>query len=202
MTEKKPINTNKHFTGQTDDEHVILFFRHHWVVLFNYLLLILLFILIVIIGISLLVNFQITPETIKSRDEIKYIITGIIIFSIFLHNYIFNKLLNYFLDVIIITNYRIVEVTKTIYLRNVVKTLDLERVQDIQGHKVGVLENLFGYGDLVMTSASINFEKRIHSVPTPHFYSDIINKMKHEHSKVQTQENEPKDEIQNNNFLK
>ncbi|MBI5754788.1 hypothetical protein HZA41_01050, partial [Candidatus Peregrinibacteria bacterium] len=103
-------NTNKHFKGQFQYEEVICTFRRHWIVILPSLVgfFIVLFLFAFIVFLDLRGNFP----TIDSASYSKGIFLFITVLFIWLLHRFFLRIFHYYLKVVIITNYRIVDLDK------------------------------------------------------------------------------------------
>lgn len=173
-----PMYPKKHFRGQTQDEEVILFLRKHWIVLLKFFFYLLLLIVMLILNTTiLLITVSSSPLSSVPFLRIYFTVSGLLmlIFGI----YIFTNLINYYLDIVIITNLRVVEVHKTIFFKNKVHAVDLKNIQEINADKEGFIANSLGFGNIILSSHTANFEKMLITIPTPHYYADVITKVQH-----------------------
>lgn len=177
MTEKITY-PKKHFRGQTQDEEVILFFRKHWMVLLKYffygMILCALF-----IGNGILLLTMARMGTLEKNIVFRVYFTVSTLIILVSGISIFTALINYFLDIVIITNLRVVEVKKTIFFKNKVHGIDLATVQEIKAEKEGFIANSLSLGNIILSSPTNHTERVLTIVPTPHYYADIITKLRH-----------------------
>jgi len=66
------------------------------------------------------------------------------------------RFIDYYLDMWVVTNDRIVDIEQHGLFNRVITELDLFRIQDVTANVSGVFGTLFRYGDLVVTTASAN----------------------------------------------
>lgn len=168
----------KHFRGQTQDEKVILFFRRHWIVLLKYFFYCLILCALFTFNSILLITFAST-SSIETNPMFRVYFTVSTLFILVSGISIFTHLINYYLDIVIITTLRVVEVKKTIFFKNKVHGIDLTNVQEIKAEKEGFISNSLSFGNIILSSPSNHLERIITIVPTPHYYSDIITKLRH-----------------------
>ena len=178
-TEKiKSGNTDKHFKGQLETEVVECFFRKHWIVIIKDFAGFTLFIFSMLF---VAYNYR-TVYNFFHQDSLMISILSlflILIFTVYLHKF-FLRFFRYFLDIVIFTNYRIVILDKSLYLRNTKEAIDLSQIQDIEKEQVGVVPNLLRYGTLVIVLSASSSIKKIPFVPNADFHFRKINKMKRE----------------------
>ena len=91
---------------------------------------------------------------------------------------LFLQILNYFLRVLIVTDTRFIEVRESLFFQSNIESVDLVKIQDIQGHKNGVFETVFDYGNLNITLANIQDAKIIAFVPDPLRMVEHLNTLK------------------------
>jgi hypothetical protein len=103
------------------------------------------------------------------------------LFSIYYVHRFFVHIYNYFLDVVIITNYRIVDLNKTIILRDTKEVIDLAKIQDVLKKQDGLIRNVLNYGKLTITLSSSSIIKTLHFVPNPDFHFRVINRKKRDY---------------------
>ncbi len=104
----------------------------------------------------------------------------ILAFAVFLHTF-FIQLFNYYFNVIIVTDCRIIIARKTVFLRNDNDAIDLTKIQDIGVVSRGIFRNYLNYGALVITLSTSAPPVFIPSVPNPHYYLEQMNRVKREY---------------------
>jgi hypothetical protein len=166
------------FKGQLKYENFQFFFRKHWVhFLKPFFLMIPVFLLIFIIllglgRLSLMVNLTFI--------RVFYVLFAIVVTIVFLTIF-FLQIMNFYFDLVIVTDCRIVIAQKTIFLRNNSDAIDLTKIQDIAVEAHGILRNYLRYGKLVITLSTSAPPIAIGYVPDPHFYLEWTNRVKREH---------------------
>ena len=166
------------FKGQLKYEDIQFFFRRHWVrfikaAFFTFpVALLIIFILILFGRLALMIDFLFFRAF--------YIFFTMIISAAFL-NITCLQLINYYFHMVIVTNTRIIIVSKTVFLKNNSDTIDLTKIQDIAVESRGILRNYLGYGKLIITLSTSAPPITIESVPSPHYYLEWMNRVKREH---------------------
>jgi len=169
-------NRDKHFKGQLDSEIIECFYRKHWIVLLKITIEFIFFIVVLIftgIHFDRIYDFF-------SRDSFFVIFLAFLIitlFTLFIHKF-FLRLIRYYLDITVFTNYRIVDVDKSLYLRNSKNAIDLSKIQDIQKSQYGIIKKLFNFGELIITLSSASTTKKLTFVPNPDYHFRKINRLK------------------------
>ena len=178
---QKSGNTDKHFKGQLETEVVECFFRKHWIVILKDVAGF--FIFLCVMG-FVAYNYKAVYDFFAQDSFIISILSFFLIalFTVYLHRF-FLRFFRYFLDIVIFTNYRIVVLDKSLYLRNTKEAIDLTQIQDIEKEQVGVIPNLLRYGTLIIVLSASSAIKKLPFVPNADFHFRKINKMKREYIK-------------------
>lgn len=174
-------NTDRHFKGQLDTEVVQCFYRKHWVVLVRDILEFIIFITALTIVVMQFKGIYVF----FSQDSffITFLAFSIVgLFTIFIHKF-FLRLIRYYLDIAIITNYRIVNIDKSLYLQDSKDAIDLPKIQDIQKSQHGIMKKIFNFGELIITLSSTVTTKILDFVPNPEYHFRKINTLKREYIK-------------------
>lgn len=159
-------------------EKVQFFFRKHWThflkpLIFGIVIGSLALLLFLVVG-SIITTFNIT---------IFYSFFGFlaIIVSMLFVNAFFLQLVNFYFNVIIITDCRIIIARKTVFLRNDNDAIDLTKIQDIAVVAHGLFRNYLNYGALIITLSTSGPPIIIPFAPNPHYYLEQMNRVKREH---------------------
>lgn len=167
-------NANRHFRGQQKNEEVICFFREHAIVLLDPFTRFFLIVVIATISEVLLVHYAPGAAWFTRFS----MLAVAVVFLFFLHRF-FIHLLNYFLKIVIITNYRLIRLEKTIFLHDDKHAIDLNKIQDVTKQQKGILQTFLDYGSLAII---VNIQEApfvINYVPKPDRYFRRINIVKH-----------------------
>ncbi|MFA5792774.1 MAG: PH domain-containing protein [Candidatus Gracilibacteria bacterium] len=163
---------HKNFKGQLDDEIVICYFRRHWATLIPTFFGIL-FIPVVLVLMVLYLPFFDAGNWFSA--------TAVVLFFIGLHIFIqrqFLKVFYFYLSTVILTNYRVVEVDKSVFLKDSKIAIELINVQDIEKNQSGFLQTIFNYGSLVIYLSGSPMPNIIKMVPRPEYQYKKINEVK------------------------
>lgn len=175
MKEKKDKKSKSfHFRGQMPDEEVIEFFRRHWLVLIPELLPFLLYMTGLIVFVSSIGRFRF--PTLNEPFFQLLVLLALIGTAFFIHRF-FLKMIEYFLVKVIITNFRVIEVRKSLFLTDDKHTIVMKRIQDIQKKQKGIVKNLIKVGELVII-ISFADPKIIRNVPTPDYHYRMLNQIR------------------------
>lgn len=156
---------HKQFPGQKAGEQISVLVRKHWisdvkiVAVFTVLGL-----LPLTAYIALLVAFW--PEKIEYYHVMLLLVFVTYMLFAFLVTYI--KWLNEELDVIIVTNERIIGHDQVDFFHKQISETDLAQVQDVKGIEKGVLGSIFHFGSLEIQTAGNKIVFNIHNVGHPY----------------------------------
>lgn len=182
MEERSPqsqeINyKDRSFKGQQKSEEVICFCRKHWIVLVHHSVG---FIVLNTILFSVLFYIKGNSLTISNPGYKIFILAAFAVALYFFHRF-FIELLNYYLTIVIITNYRVIDLKKTIILQDYKDVIDLHEIQDIQKIQNGILKNILDYGTIKIALAGVPDTRILPYIPKPDRYFRRINKAKRDY---------------------
>lgn len=103
-----------------------------------------------------------------------------IVVFIFYINAFFLQVINYYFDLVIVTDHRIIVSKKTVFLKNDNDAIDLTKIQDIGVVAHGFLCNYLNYGALMITLSTSTPPVYLNFVPNPHYYLERLNLVKRE----------------------
>ncbi len=84
---------------------------------------------------------------------------------------------NYYLDVWIITDQRIVDIEQFSLFSRDVSEFRMDRVQDLTVEVKGIIPTLMGFGDLHIETAGMHHQFHINEIPNPYEIKDRIVKI-------------------------
>ena len=160
----------KYFPSQVSGEKVFLLVRRHWIIFFA--MAFLLFALIVPI-IVLLFYWFFAPETFAGQIG-NFVIVFAGVYTLIVLALILYGFINYYLDVYIVTNERIIDIRQHGFFHREIAELHLHQVQDIEAQVDGFFQTLFHYGDIRIQTAGEHENFIFHDVPHPYTLSKKI----------------------------
>lgn len=95
------------------------------------------------------------------------VITGSL-YSLFVLALFFTQFVDYYLDVWVVTNERIIDIQQQGLFKRTVSEVDLDRVQDASSNLQGVFSTFFNYGDVEVQSAGAESKFSFKDIPKPH----------------------------------
>ncbi len=149
----------------TQEEHVVLDAQKHWFILTMQLVTVVFATIIPIVGLFFLTQFV---------PDVTYLILIAFLWILLMWVLIFRVITDYYLDVIRITNLRVLDVDqKGLFYRNIA-AMRLAQIQDVTVDSSGVIATLLRYGTLKIQSAGEDTEFVIHHVANPEEVSTIL----------------------------
>ncbi|MDO8513478.1 MAG: PH domain-containing protein [bacterium] len=150
MTESEP---QFYFPDQKPDEKVFLFVRRHWISFAPTILIsifMIFFPIAVIIGIIYGFKIEVNPIIVQ------YIILSVSAYILFIMTFFIVGWVDYYFDVLIITDERLVNIEQNGLFNRHISELDLLRVQNVSTSVKGILPTMFDYGCVVVQTAGEN----------------------------------------------
>lgn len=166
------------------EEKIELIVRHHWAGFLGTM--------VIVIAMALFPIFLVFAANLAFTDTISAY-AGLINLSIsgyylFLLTFLFGAWINYYYDIIFITNERIINVAQEGLLARKTSELNLVQVQNVSADLNGFLQSMFNYGMLVVETAGegtsddptrpgVQGYFTIHDVPDPNFLARTISEL-------------------------
>ena len=147
------------FSGKHTEEEFRFYFRQHWIRLLWPLSRVLLYTAVTILGLILL--FSIVG--IDDPPMRSFLFLLLITFFVASHIAFLVRFYRYFLYVIILTDRRVHRIKRTLLAFDDHQSIDLAAIQDIQKFQHGVVQNLFGFGSIILEAQDTLL--RIHFIP-------------------------------------
>lgn len=153
------------FPGQQNDERVLLFMRRHWM---SFVMVASIVFMMVIMPIVMLVffnllNFNVQGVIVSAFESMESAYPAVRAqqFTIFLlsayyflvFSYFLVLWLDYYFDITIVTNERIIDIQQSGLFNRSVSELYLQQIQDVSGKQVGLIQSLFGFGNVFVQTA-------------------------------------------------
>lgn len=167
------------FFGQHPNERLMFWTRKHWISLVP-----MLFFLLFVGGVfaALFISFLFKGYLFLLAPAFQpYIVLCMTALALVWFHLLFVKLFAYFFNFIIVTDSRIIEVTKTAFVYDERETIDLPKVQDIKTEKNGFWPVVFHYGDLELMLSNTENPKMLHYIPHPSHAQERITQIKRTH---------------------
>lgn len=160
----------KFFPSQKSQEKVFLLLRRHW---FTYLGFVLVGLIMSIPVLSLIIYSISNPETYTGPIGNIIIIClfayMLLVVAVMLYGFI-----DYYLDVYIVTNERIVNIEQNGFFKREISELHLHQIQDVSAKVIGMLPTMMHYGDIHIQTAGERENFIFKSIPNPYRVSKLI----------------------------
>jgi hypothetical protein len=176
MLEKK-----SYFPGQNKNEHIVFYFNRHYFYLLKKIssLVFIIFLTILIFFVWMFVFKENNETWIIYLDRHRYFLLFFYFIFLLETHFIFLSIFNYLLSIIIVTDTRIVEIDKSVFLLEHQESVDIEMIQDIQSNKEGFLQHLFNYGNIQYTFLSNMDKRKVDYIYNPLKVIEYINGLKY-----------------------
>lgn len=154
------------------DEHVLVVARHHWFVFFRDIVGILLLFFIPFFAVPILGIF-VTDTTLDIPNGFGFFFASF--WALILWQMLFAKWTDYYYDVWIITNWRIIDIDqKGFFHRDVATILNLDKIEDISTHVDSIIGTFLSYGRIQVQTAAANREFIFKEAANPRHLEKII----------------------------
>lgn len=155
---------NPRFPGQNPNETLKILVRPHWLVLLRTIVAIL---FLAIIPVAALVVLAVNGVATFSGIGLAITAVTVPAYYLTLVTWFFIAWVDYYLDVGVVTDQRVIDFDQRgLFQRNVAE-LDCRKVQDINADKTGFLETIFDFGNVVVQTAGERPNFVFHAVPHP-----------------------------------
>jgi hypothetical protein len=160
-----------HFPGQLSDETVLLLLRRHWFVLFTRL------IFVIIATITLVIVYFLFRDLNTNLQESAFhnlLIFGESIATLFIWNFFFILWIDYYLDVWIVTNERIINIEQKGFFNRNISELKLIKIQDVTSEINGFIPTVLNYGNICVQTAGEVERFTFQQIPNPNHVKNVI----------------------------
>lgn len=159
-----------------NDERIILEIRRHWFVLFAQSLPLVFFIFLPVIA-RIALNVSGLSDFISLGKHTQELITiATALWTLFIWIVFFILWTSYYLDILILTNKRIIEIEQKALFSREISTFRLDRIQDITVDVNGIIPTFLNFGDIRIQTAGEVPEIRVRSIPAPHHVREVISR--------------------------
>lgn len=119
---------------------------------------------------ALLFNFAVSnvyPNMMMDKTIYAIMILAISFYYLFVWLFFFFSFIDYYLDVWIITNERVIDIQQKGFFSRVISEQRLYRIQDVTSEIHGAIATIFRYGDVHVQTAGTQQRFYFHEVPNP-----------------------------------
>ncbi len=160
MTTKPLTFPDKHV------DEVVIFMQHrHWSVIFGRMARWIFFMALPIVVIVVLIaSGRVASFTVDSAGGAALVL-GASIFMLLMLLLAYQDWLDYYLDMLILSNERVIQIEQVGMFKRTVSQLSLDKVQDVTVETKGMLSSFFGFGTITIESAGEMENFIVHNVP-------------------------------------
>jgi len=175
-----------HLPNQIPGEKIVKVLRRDlFVLFFKILFFIVLFILPLFV---LFITIQMFPDVLEGQVTRPIIILLGSSYYLFIWLFFFFSFIDYYLDIWIITNERIIDVQQKGFFSRVIAEQRLYRIQDVTSEVNGLFPTVFKYGEIYIQTAGAKQRFLFDQVPHPNRVRNIIITLAERSKKKQRQE--------------
>jgi len=156
-----------------DDERVLLFIHKHWIVESGFFLS--LFFIFTLLGST----FVFWDSLLAGYEMVVLLFVLLLIHLILIHS--FWKWLDFYLDVIVVTDKRIIDINQEGLFHRRVKEISLMKIQNISSNIEGFFPQLFHYGDITMAVAGDTEDMGLTTIAYPEKIASEIRRIQEEY---------------------
>jgi hypothetical protein len=158
--------------GKMPGETIIKILRRDGFIFFKKLVFV-----VILIGLPALVAavmLNANPNLLKGEISFPLIVLAVSGYSLFVWLFLFFSFVDYYLDLWIITDQRIIDVRQEGFFSRTVSELKLVKIQDVTSEQEGFFQFIFKFGDLHVQSAAEIERFTFKQIPNPEAVRDII----------------------------
>jgi uncharacterized membrane protein YdbT with pleckstrin-like domain len=154
-----------HLPGAAAGERTLLLLRRHWITLSS---LIVSLIVVILLPIAAYVGLRfMNPQFLEDPVRLTLSVLGLSIFFLFTWLFLYQHFLDYYLDMWIVTNDRILNIEQHGLFSRTVAELRLHRVQDVTAEVKGFVRTMLDYGDVYIQTAGEQQRFQFEEIPHP-----------------------------------
>jgi len=159
------------FPGQQPEERIYLVLHIHWIVLASRILIWLMFAAFLALGDWLVTTYI---PILKTPPYVGYIDLLKSVYVMFLTLGLLIVWVMYYLNIQIITNERVVDITQRSLIHHTISELHLSRIEDVTAEVSGIFGTLLDYGHVYVQTAGETERFIFHQVPNPQAIEKLI----------------------------
>ncbi len=160
-----------HFRGQRESEVIMTVIHRHWFDIATHFILIILFAGLIFASLFALPAFAAGSGVFADQVFILFLQNT---FLLFLWMYSFLIWIDYYFDVWIITNERVINIEQKGLFVRTVSELKFSRIQDVTSEVRGMIPTILNFGDVKVQTASEEDYFLFRQVPDPYHVKDVI----------------------------
>lgn len=160
------------------NEYIVFFLRRHWLVLIPLILGGIIVLLLPVAGYVILKMRM--PDVLTNEAQYALAVMEGSIFFLFAWLFIFQNFIDWYLDVWIVTNQRIINIEQHGLFGRTMSELRLYNVQDVTSATIGFLQSMLNYGNVTIQTASEKRQFEFEEIAHPDRIAKRILELAHE----------------------
>lgn len=160
----------KFFPSQKSQEKVFLLIRRHWFTYVGFLMMA----IIISVPILVLIVASINNPELYSGPLGNILLLALSLYLLIALAVMLYGFIDYYLDVYILTNERIVSIAQNGFFKRNISELHLHQIQDVSAKVEGVFPTFIHYGDIFIQTAGERENFIFKSIPNPYRVSKLI----------------------------
>lgn len=191
------MQSEKLFPAQEENENIFKVIRRHW---FTYLIF---WFLATFMLIPLIIGLYYLWTNYESLNQSTFRVAVMLMssYSLFIVGLLIYGFIDYYLDVYIITDRRIVDIKQNGFFKRTISTLNLRQVQDVNAKVNGMFPTLFHYGNVLIQTAGERDNFEFLSIPHPYDISKLILDLHEQYLSSNGKTDPPKDHPESDKLL-
>jgi len=163
--------------GSQPDEQTVFFLRRHWFVM---LPVIIGFCVVLVLPVAVysLINIQ-SPEFFLKQGIFELYVLGASMFFLYAWLFLFQNYIDWYLDIWIVTNYRIINIEQHGLFGRTMSELMLYNVQDVTSEIIGLIHTVFDYGTIHIQSAGETSRFEFEDIEHPNHVAKRVLELAH-----------------------
>jgi len=160
-----------HFHGQHSGEKIIKIIRRHWFNIAQQ------YFIIIGVILSMIIALEFLPMQFIQNEQLPIFNFVQSFMAILIWIYSFIIWIDFYFDVWIITDERIINIEQKALFVRVVSELKFDKVQDVSTNITGLIPTILNYGDVHVQTAGTTERFLFHKVPDPQKIKGLIMNM-------------------------
>lgn len=161
-----------HFTGQKQGETILLLLHRHWFDILKQMLVVFFMIIALLASLITLPSYFPIITEIPNYNRIFFFFEST--FAMLIWMVFFIIWIDYYLDVWIITNSRVVNIEQKGLFSRQISELELENIQDITTEVKGMIPTFLNYGQVFIQTAAEKERFIFRNIPDPYHTKDVL----------------------------
>jgi len=167
-------------------ERVIKVVRRDFFILFKRMLMFILMAVLPFVFFYLMITANL--QVLSGEMVYPIVVLGTSAYYLFIWLFFFFSFVDYYLDIWIITNRRIIDIEQRGFFSRIISEHKLFRIQDVTSEIHGAIPTMLKYGEVFVQTAGAKQRFQFHQVPDPHGIRDIVIKLVQKNRKQQAKE--------------